>query len=90
MSTAYFIMMLKEAARLKDEVHPYSTNFNYMILGLKNEDSDLVLRVGFRNGVNDCEATLTDKGEENGDVQEVFRRVEEYITERRSKLTLNS
>jgi hypothetical protein len=90
MSTAYFIMMLKEAARLKDEVHQYSTNFNYMTLDLKNEDSDLVLRVGFRNGVNDCEATLTDKGKENGDVQEVFRRVGEYITERRSNLTSNS
>lgn len=83
MSTAYFLLMLKEAARYRNMVRPYQTNFNRMSLDLFNEDDDLILHVRFSVNGEVTSGTITDKGVENGDVQEVFRRVKEYITERR-------
>lgn len=84
MSSSYFITIVKEAARLREEVHPYSTNFNRMKFELKSEGNSLVLYVGFSDGVNNYRAELTDKGVEHGNVQDVLNKVIEYITERRS------
>lgn len=83
MSTAYFLTMLKEAARYRDMSRPYWTNFNRMSMDLFNEGSDLVLCVRFSNGGDVVSATVTEKGKEEGDVQEVFAKVSEYVNERR-------
>lgn len=83
MSTAYFLTMLKEAARYRDMSRPYWTNFNRMSMDLFNEDDDLVLYVRFSNGNSTVSATVNDKGKEEGNIQDVFNMVSEYVAERR-------